>query len=196
MKKKAPAVKEDSALSPTERFVIGYKKYSNYYVLLLTIVAVSVAVAIGIALFENVLVGMTLCLIACGVYAFCSADEAKKQLGIKASHESGRVIIKNAVACYGEEFVVPGRFEFARVTGIGNKAFDSEKNDGLRVIYLPAGITYIGESIFGKRRPLPNIHFEGTEEQWKSIEIHTDLSDAVIFFDVPFPTACSKKAEK
>ena len=193
MKKKAFAVKDDPALPPTDRFIARYKNYRDYYMLLLVIAGIAVAVAIVIALFENVLLGMCLALLAWGIYKVCSADEAKKQLGISVSHESGRVLIKKAVTCYGEELVIPRRFEFAAVTKIGDRAFDSDKNDGLRIVYLPVGITYVGESAFGEERPLPEIHFEGTEEQWNKIEIHTDLSGAVIFFNVPCPTLPSQR---
>ena len=196
MKKKARGVKEDSTLPPTDRFIARYKNYRDYYILLLVIAGIAVAVATVIALFENVLLGMALALLAWGVYKVCSADEAKKQLGITVSHESGQVLIKKAVACYGEELVIPRRFEFAAVTKIGDRAFDSDKNDGLRIVYLPVGITYVGESVFGEERPLPEIHFEGTEEQWNKIEIHTDLSGAVIFFNVPCPIPPSKRKKK
>ena len=196
MKKKARSVKEDGDLPSSDRFIARYKNYSDYYILLLTIVGVAVATATVIALFENVLLGMALAILAWAIYVLCSADEAKKQLGICVSHEKGQVVIKKAVSCYGEEFVVPNRFEFATVSKIADKAFDSEKNDGLRVIYLPVSITYIGESVFGEERPLPEIHFEGTEAQWKNVEIHTDLSDAVIFFDIPCPTPTSRGKSK
>ncbi len=196
MKKKPLAVVEDETLSSTDRFIARYKKYSDYYVLLLSIVGVSVVTALVIALFENVLWGIALAIFSCVVYVLCSKSEAIKQLGISTSHENGRVTVNKAVACYGEEFVIPRKFEFATVSKIADRAFDSEKNDGVRVIYLPVSITYIGESIFGEEDSLPEIHFEGTEAQWRNIEIHTGLSDAVIFFNVPYPLPPRKEKEK
>lgn len=196
MKKKSRAVVEDETLSSTDRFIARYKNYSNYYVLLLSIVGVSVATAIVIALFENVLLGMVLAIFAYAVYALCSKGEARKQLGINASHEKGRITVNKVEACYGEEFVVPQKFEFSIVSKIADRAFDSKKNDGVRVIYLPVSITYIGESIFGEEGPLPEIRFEGTEAQWRNIEIHTGLSDAVIFFNVPYPLPPRKEKVK
>ena len=130
---------------------------------------------------------MALAVFAAAVYVICAREEVRKQLGVSISHVRGGVHIIRAVACYGDEFVVPERIELAQVTHISSRAFDDEKNSELQAIYIPAGITYIGESVFGERDILPEIRFEGTEEQWKDIEKHTDFSGAVIFFDVPCP---------
>lgn len=196
MKKEKHTVVENEDASSTDRFIARYKNYSDYYLILLVIVGVSVATAMVIALFENVLLGIALAVLACVVYQVCSKSEAIKQLGISVTHEKGTVTVSKAVASYGEEFVIPRKFEFATVSRIADRAFDSEKNNGVRVIYLPVGITYIGENIFGDKGSLPEIHFEGTEAQWRNVEKHTELSDAVIFFNVPCPFPPRKERVK
>ena len=196
MKKEKLTVVENEGVSSTDRFIARYKNYSDYYLLLLVVVGIAVAAAVVIAILESVLWGIVLAVFAWTVYLICSKAEASKQLGISVTHERGTVTVSRAVACYGEEFVIPRKFEFATVSRIADRAFDNEKNGGVRVIYLPVGITYIGENIFGDETPLLEIHFEGSEAQWQNVEIHTRLSDAVIFFNVPCPFPPRKERVK
>lgn len=189
-------IKEDASLPSRDRFLAGYKNYGNYYVTLLCFIGASVAVSVGIALFSNVLLGLCLAIFSAIVYVICSVDEAKKQLGITCSHIMGRVHIKTAAAIYGDELVIPKRFELADVTHICDKAFADEKNSELTAVYLPETVTYIGVDIFGGRDVLPEIRFEGTEEQWAKIEKHTDLSCAVIVFGTVHPMPEKKKNER
>lgn len=185
-------IKEDASLPSCDRFLARYKNYGDYYVMLLCFIGVSVSVSVAIALFSNVLLGLGLAVLSAIVYAICSVDEAKRQLGLTSSHITGGVHIKTAVACYGDELVIPKRFEFADVTYICDGAFSDEKNSELTAIYLPSTINHLGAHIFGERKVLPEIRFEGTEAQWSKIEKRTDLSEAVVVFDVDHPVPVKK----
>ena len=187
---------EEAELPLEDKFILRYRKYEDYYLLLLFVIGVSVAAAIGIGLFENVWLGAALAIVSAMVYKICAEDEARRQLGIRVSHECGRVTVKKGIASWGDTLIVPRKMEFAVVTKIADRAFDSKKNAGLKAVYLPVGVKYIGESVFGESDSLPEIHFEGTEEQWSCIESHTDLSGAVVFFEVTYPVIPKRQLKK
>ena len=196
IKNKVLDIAEEEKLSFEDRFILRYRRYGDYYALLLIVVGAAVAAAVGIGLFENVLLGIALAIASAVVYRICSEDEARKQLGLRVSHECGRITVRKGIACWGDTLVIPDRFEFAVVAKIADRAFDSKKNVDLKAVYLPVSIKHIGENIFGDELSLPEIHFEGTEEQWRSIESHTDLSSAVVFFEAAFPVVPKRRFKK
>lgn len=70
------------------------------------------------------------------------------------------------------------------VVSIGGNAF--YYCDNLEVIQIPATVTQIGDSAFSMCRSLNTVYYEGTEEQWKLINIgssNTELTEANIIYN-------------
>lgn len=70
------------------------------------------------------------------------------------------------------------------VVSIGDYAFYYCNN--LEVIQIPATVTQIGDSAFSGCRSLNTVYYEGTEEQWKLINIDSfngELTKANIIYN-------------
>ena len=181
----------EQELSCEERYLRRLAAAERFYLQLVVAVLAACAIAIAIAVITDVLLGVALAVFSAAVYIFFSTDELYKQLGVRYSDLCGRIHITRAVAKYGDTVVIPSRLIWVDVTKISDGAFASEKNSELARIYLPRSIEYIGKDIFGNI-PTPQVLYEGSREEWNSIEGADAIDISCVSFDVVQPRLESK----
>ena len=179
-------VKErEQSLPPKERYLLRLKEFSSFYLMLVTVCAVTYVAAIAIAIILNLLIGVALAIFTAIIYFFFSTQEPKRYLGISCKLCAGRIHITHLEAAYGDTAYVPSRLMWADVTKIDDGALASDENASISSLYLPSSIELIGKDIFGNNPTRPVIYYEGTLEEWEKISTQTDLSKLLV---VPLST--------
>ena len=187
---------EKATRTGEERYASHLKSFGNYYITLVCLSGTALAVAIAMAFFTGVLWGVAVGIAVACIYACFSADEAKKQLGLRYENRQGRIIIKRATRSFGDCVVIPSRFIFADVTQIADGAV--RVPDGkMKKLYIPVSIERIGKDIFYNGADGVTVYDEGTEEQWGRIQTQTDFSGICILFgcEQPAPKMTVREAE-
>ena len=177
-----------------EQFLSCLKSFNEYYTQLVCFAFGAIAVAIAIAFFSGILWGIAIAAIVVAVYVYFPTDEAKKQLGIFYTNTQGHIRIDRAKRVFDGCIVIPQRLIYADVTEIGDGAL-AKADDSLERVYIPVSIEHIGKDIFGKAREGVTVHYEGSAEQWESVEKLTDLSSYSVVFECKFPVIPPKKTK-
>ena len=89
------------------------------------------------------------------------------------------------------------------VTSIGGDAFytsTSDKNCGIRSVFIPATVTSIGSSAFEGNSCLSDVYYTGTQAQWNAISIDSygndDLTNATIHYNCAPPTITAHPSDE
>ncbi len=178
---------QEQALTSKERYSLRLLEFEKFYLTVVLFSAAAVFVGIAVAVLFDLLIGAACSVAAAAVYVYFVCDEARKQLGIRYKNTCGHIVITKLICVYGDCLVLPSKFIYADVRVIGDGALDSEENNDLATLYLPSSIRRIGKDIFGEHTPLITVCFEGTREEWESIEKETDFSVCSILFECEYP---------
>ena len=185
----------EAELRSDERYLSRLAEFSDFYLYLVIFSGAAAVAAIVIAVLYNVLLGIALAIVTASVYSYFSDTELKKQLGFSYKSKRGRIAITKAVAKYGNTLYIPSRLMWSDVAEISDGAMKSEKNAKMVGLYIPRSIERIGKDIFGDNPPDTVIYYEGSREEWESIEKLTSFDDLKLVFDAESPTL-SRKAKK
>ena len=79
------------------------------------------------------------------------------------------------------------------VIEIGDKAFSSVKNSELKRVFLPSTLKVIGNDVFVGCDTLEVIYYQGSEDDWKKLEINSDISAYKLIFNAEYPSLARKK---
>ena len=184
------------SLPPHKAYAKRVLQFESYYRQLIIILGVIIAVAIAIAVVYNVLIGLSAAIVASVIYAVFVSDEMFKRLGLNYKSVSGGIKITSCRARYGDVIWIPAKLMGFDVIRIDDRAFDSTKNDSLTCVFFPSSIKEIGEDIFAGCNAITEIHFEGTEEEWKKIKKDTDLDSLTVRFGAKYPPIPKKKKKQ
>ena len=190
---------EEIFLPPDEEYIKRNLAFREYYRKLLCLVGAIEAAAITLGILWNVLVGVSVAVLGAVIYTVYASDESYKKLGGRYSSGVGGITLTKCRAVYGDTLIIPPSLIGLDVISIGDRAFCvSDKNNDLRIIYLPATLKTVGEDIFESCDSLDEIYFEGSEEEWEKIESRTDLSAYTVTFGAKYPELPKKekKAKK
>ncbi len=179
----------EEALTPIQRYSLRLCEFEKFYLTVVLLCAAAVFVGIAVAILFNLLIGVASALLAASVYVYFVCDEAREQLGIRYKNIGGYIVITKLVCVYGDCLILPPKFIYADVRKIDGGALAVEQNGELRTLYLPASLTHIGKDIFGDAQKPLTVCFEGTREQWESIEKATDFSHCTLLFECEYPKA-------
>ena len=183
----------EDAQDPFELYPKRYERFKSFY---LGVVILSFAGFMGaacVALYVNLLWGALVAAVSFFIYVVLTSNELIERLGLSYKTSVGSLEITYGCKKYGDVFFIPSRLLWYDVERIGNRAFRSEKNKGLREIYIPASIKSIGRDAFVSCTDLEAIRFEGSREEWEAIECESDLSCIEVSFGAVFPAIPQKK---
>ncbi len=181
------------ALPPHKIYTRRLVKFRAYYSQLLITMGILAAISVVIAVAFNLIIGVAIAIATAIIYAFFVSDEMYKKLGIKYTSISGGLKINVSHARYGNVLWIPSNIIGLDVIEIGDRAFLSENNEALSCVFLPSTLKKIGENIFENCSSLTDVHFEGSEKQWRKIENKTDFSALNLKFDAKYPPLPKKK---
>ena len=183
----------EDAQDPFELYPKRYARFKSVYLGIVLISFAGFMGAVCVAIYINLLWGALAGAISFFVYLVFTSNELMEGLGL--SYKTGVGSLKITYGCkkYGDVFFIPSRLLWYDVERIEDRAFHSEKNKGLREIYIPSSIKSIGRDAFVACSDLEAIRFEGSREEWEAIVCESDLSRVEISFGAVFPAVPQKK---
>ena len=184
---------EEKAQDPFKLYPMRYAKFKDFYLGIVILSFAGFMGAICVAIYKNLLWGA---LVAAGsffIYVVLTSNELIERLGLSYKTSVGSLEITYGCKKYGDVFFIPSRLLWYDVERIGDRAFSSEKNKGLKEIYIPSSIKSIGKDAFVACSDLEAIRFEGSREEWEAVECESDLSHVEISFGAVFPAIPQKK---
>lgn len=182
-----------------ESFLEALKQTETAYLAIVIISAVLVAAGIAVAVIVKVSYGLIFAMAAVLFYILAVKFMLRAKLGVSYTSVSGALYITK---CDGKDRVetwIPRRLLWLDVRSVEDRAFGEEFCKSLQTVHLPSTLTHIGKDIFAGCPMLSRICFEGTKEQWESIDSETDTSGFEIEFceEIAYPDKKAvRKAEK
>ena len=186
-KKQAPAV------PPHKEYAKRMLNFSEFYIGFILTVGLIMAFAVVMAVLYSVAVGVALAAFGVLLYTTLLSDNMSKMLGFKYVSLAGGIRLTMCRARYGEVMWVPDRLMGFDVIAIGDGAFKSPRNVGLKKVFLPKTLTAIGKDVFEGCEALEDIYYQGSEEEFAKISCETELSAYRIIFDAKYPPVAKKK---
>ena len=178
---------------PFELYPKRYAKFKSFYLAVVILSFAGFMGAICVAIYMNLLWGAIVGAVSFFVYVVLTSNELIEKLGISYKTSVGSLEITYGCKKYGNVFFIPSRLLWYDVERIGDRAFHSEKNKGLKEIYIPASIKSIGKDAFVACSDLEAIRFEGSRAEWEAVECESDLSHVELSFGAVFPAIPQKK---
>ena len=163
-------------------FKCRMKKFNEFYLHLVVGVGVLLAAAIWVGMKAHVIAGLAVAAVAVCAYALSLAEYMKKKLGLAYTRVQGGVSL--TVVDTGSENnkwdvterYIPSRIMWLDVVEIGGRNKKQKADTGVTAIHIPLSVKKIEKDAFESMTALDTIAYEGTEEEWKEIDILTDLS--------------------
>ena len=170
------------------------------YLLLVISAAALAAAAIALAVLWKVFYGLLFAIIVALVYTVAASNILYSRLGFSYDSLPGALRIKDVYGKNRDQVFLPRRLFWLDVSEIGDKAFCHSSSAKITTVYLPRTLKSIGENVFEDCESLCRICFEGSEEEWESIEKKTSLEGIEILFlqEIAYPVKQKKpkKAKK
>jgi len=187
---------EEKKQDPFLLFPMRYAKFCSFYQGVVLISFAGIIAAICSAIYGTLLWGAIFGAASIFFYFTFTSNELIERLGLSYKTKTGSLEITYCRRKYGDVFFIPSKLVWYDVERIGDNAFRSEKNAELLEIYIPKSIKSIGKDILGGCRDLTAIRYEGSEEEWNSIESETDFSGVNVTFNAVFPAIPQKEKDK
>ena len=188
-----PSEQTEPAQDPFELYPMRYAKFKTFYLGIVIISFVGFMGAICAAIYKDLLWGAIIAAISFFVYLVFTSNELIERLGLSYKTSVGSLELTYCCKKYGDVFFIPSRLLWYDVERIGDNAFRSEKNAGLKEIYIPASIKSIGKDAFAACADLKAVRFEGSRDEWESIANESDLTGIEVSFGASFPPIPKKK---
>ena len=183
-----------------QEFLSDLKWTGKAYLLLVIAAAALVAAAIALAVLWKVSYGLLLAIIIVLGYISLSGNILYSRLGFSYDSTQGALRIKDVYGKNRDQVFLPRRLFWLDVSEIGDRAFCHSSSAKITTVYLPSTLKTIGENVFEGCESLCRICFEGSEEEWESIEKKTSLEGIEILFlqEIAYPVKQKKqkKAKK
>ena len=155
-------------------------------------VAVLAAAAIALAVFYGLLFAIIVAL----VYTVAASNILYSRLGFSYDSLPGALRIKDVYGKNRDQVFLPRRLFWLDVSEIGDRAFCHSSSAKITTVYLPSTLKTIGENVFEGCESLCRICFEGTKEEWESIEKKTSLEGIEILFSQEIAYPVKQKKQK
>ena len=194
MMKKKETGSDTAQKSSSERYAERLYKFDSFYIQLIVCSAAVSAAAIAAAVLANVMIGILTAAALALIYAYFSADELRRDLGIRVRLCGVDLRITSFKALTGNEVFVPARLMWRDVTEIADGSFSCEANAEIEIIHIPSTITRIEKGAFDGCTSLKKICFESADVS--RTEIDADISPYETEFGVPYPEKIKKKTGK
>ena len=188
-----PSEPTESVQDPFALYPIRYAKFCTFYLIIVIISFAGFMGAICAAIYAELLWGALIAAISFFVYLVFTSNELIERLGLSYKTSAGSLELTYCCKKYGDVFFIPSRLLWYDVERIGDNAFRSAKNEGLREIYIPASIKSIGKDAFAACTDLQAVRFEGSRDEWESIANESDLTGIEVSFGASFPPIPKKK---
>ena len=164
----------------------------DFYLFILIVCGALVVGAIIFAVVYNVFIGLLIAIAAVLLYISLTSNLLYRLLGISYKSSSGQLTVTDFYGKNRHEVWIPRRLIMLDVTEIDNKAFCHKSSSLIEKLHLPSTIKVIGDNAFEGCTALTTLYFEGSEEEWLSIDNHADLVGIkVLFFDGKDGALCS-----
>ena len=181
-------------------FLSDLKWTDRSYLLLVVAAGALVAAAIALAVLWRVFFGLMLAIIIVLGYIALTGNILYSRLGFSYDSLPGALRIKDVYGKNRDQVFLPRRLFWLDVSEIGDRAFCHSSSARITTVYLPSTLKTIGENVFEGCESLCRICFEGSEEEWESIEKKTSLEGIEILFlqEIAYPVKPKKpkKAKK
>ena len=177
--------------------MVALKKVSSAYLLVVIVSAILALIGIWIAVSIKVSYGLMCAMAAVVFYIFAVGNILYKRLGIAYASTTGQLRITKYHAKGRADAWIPRRLLWLDVTEIDDGAFDQDSSREITTVHLPLTLRHIGKDVFKGCEKLERICFEGSREEWESIESETDLSGYSVELDsrVAYPNKKMPKAK-
>ena len=179
-----------------QEFLSDLKWTGKAYLLLVISAAALVAAAIALAVLWKVSYGLLLAIIIVLGYISLSGNILYSRLGFSYDSTQGALRIKDVYGKNRDQVFVPRRLFWLDVSEIGDRAFCHSSSTKITTVYLPSTLKTIGENVFEGCESLCRICFEGSEEEWESIEKKTSLEGIEILFSQEIAYPVKQKKQK
>ena len=166
------------------------------YLLLVISAAVLAAAAIALAVLWKVFYGLLFAIIVALVYTVAASNILYSRLGFSYDSTQGELRIKDVYGKNRDQVFLPRRLFWLDVCEIGDRAFCHASSAKITTVYLPSTLKTIGENVFEGCESLCRICFEGTKEEWESIEKKTSLEGIEILFSQEIAYPVKQKKQK
>ena len=179
-----------------QEFLSDLKWTGKAYLLLVIAAAALVAAAIALAVLWKVSYGLLLAIIIVLGYISLSGNILYSRLGFSYDSTHGALRIKDVYGKNRDQVFLPRRLFWLDVCEIGDRAFCHASSAKITTVYLPSTLKTIGENVFEGCESLCRICFEGSEEEWESIEKKTSLEGIEILFSQEIAYPVKQKKQK
>ena len=179
-----------------QEFLSDLKWTGKAYLLLVIAAAALVAAAIALAVLWKVSYGLLLAIIIVLGYISLSGNILYSRLGFSYDSTQGALRIKDVYGKNRDQVFLPRRLFWLDVSEIGDRAFCHSSSAKITTVYLPSTLKTIGENVFEGCESLCRICFEGSEEEWESIEKKTSLEGIEILFSQEIAYPVKQKKQK
>lgn len=177
-------IESESREYTEQEFLTALKKTSHEYLLVFIVSAAFVMIGIWIAVSIKVSYGLICAMSAVVFYIFAVGNILYKRLGIAYASTTGQLRITKYHGRGRADAWIPRRLLRLDVTEIDDGAFDQDSSREITTVHLPQTLRRIGKDVFKGCDRLERICFEGSREEWESIESETDLSAYSVELDV------------
>ena len=179
-----------------QEFLSDLKWTGKAYLLLVISAAALAAAAIALAVLWKVSYGLLLAIIIVLGYISLSGNILYSRLGFSYDSTQGALRIKDVYGKNRDQVFLPRRLFWLDVSEIGDRAFCHSSSAKITTVYLPRTLKSIGENVFEGCESLCRICFEGSEEEWESIEKKTSLEGIEILFSQEIAYPVKQKKQK
>ena len=154
--------------------------FENFYLFLVIGCGFLFAASIAVAVYAKVSYGVLAAVLTALIYRYCLGDELKKQLGLSQRRVADGLAI-TVVTRVNDETVIslPERLLWLDVVEFCGALDGAGK--GIVELELPATLQRIASDALLQIPDLQTIRFDGTAEQWESVQ-KPDLSKYQIVF--------------
>ncbi len=169
------------------RYVYRMRRHEQSYLTLVIIIGAIMAMAIVVAVVANVLVGLSIAIVAAFAYEHFKKNAMRRILRLSYAAVTEGLCVTLLSANGEAELYVPDRLIGLRVTALGNAPFATVGNESVTALYLPSTLTTVGKDVFSGLDSLESICFEGSRDAWEHIAGINAFADIPVTYDVPYP---------
>lgn len=173
---------QTSEKSAEQKFLDTYKSVNDSYLYTLILSGAIMLGGIILAVTSTVSIGLAAAIIGVLAYTGLTSNLLYSKLGISYRGSSGKMTVTQLYGKGRETVFIPPRLIMLDVTEIDDRAFDHRSSEAIVEVYLPKTLTRIGEDIFKGCPNITCVHYEGSEEEWESIEKLTSFEGYELIF--------------
>ena len=187
---------DPSTMTAQERYADGLKQFGLFYWELVIGAVIVLVIAVLLALYSSILIGLAVSAAVGCIYTYFTADELKKRLGLSYRSEEGSLIVTGLDAKGAEELYLPSRLMWWDVEILADHAMEKEGNTSLSALHLPRSLRRIEAEAFCGCENLTRLLYEGTEVEWAKVACEAELASVTLVFDVAYPALSKKEKPK